>query len=461
MATVALVSLVMNDGEWRPFFEASGLAVVLAGFLILGLRPGDVVINRRQGFLLTSLAWLILPVIGAMPLLLSELPIGLADAVFESVSGLTTTGSTVLTDLDDMAPTLLLWRSVLQWLGGIGIIAMGIAILPFLRVGGLQLFRTESSDRSDKVVPRANELAVLLITVYVALTVLCALAYLLAGMTVFEAVNHAMTTISTGGYSTSDFSIGVFESPAIEWVATIFMLSGGLPFVLYVQAMRGRPVVLLQDGQVRTFLALLVGTSLVLSIWLVIHNDIAWIDAIRMTAFSVTSIVTTTGYVSPDYTEWGSFAVIVFLFLTFVGGCAGSTAGGFKVYRFQIVGQMFRVSTARMMMPHGVLAPTYAGRPVDNDIINSVAMFMIVFFMSVLVFTMALGMLGLDFQTSFSGAVTAIANVGPGIGETIGPSWNFARLPEAAKWLLSLAMILGRLEIVTLLVLVTPYFWRQ
>ncbi|MGF1627228.1 MAG: TrkH family potassium uptake protein [Alphaproteobacteria bacterium] len=461
MAVTAAASLAMGDGEWPAFSVSSGLCIFVSGLLILGMRQREIIIDRRQGFLLTSMAWTVVPFLGALPLIWSSRQMSLTDAVFESVSGLTTTGSTVLTGLDVLEPSLLLWRSMLQWLGGIGIIAMGVTVLPFLRVGGLQLFRTESSDRSDKVVARASQFTSLLIGTYAVLSLLCALAYAAAGMSAFDAINHAMTTISTGGYSTHDASIGYFQSPVIDWIATLFMLSGALPFVLYVQAVRGRPLQVFTDSQVLTLVALLAGSSLVMSVWLWSGSDIAWIDAIRLTAFNLTSVVTTTGFATADYTLWGTFAVVVFLFFTFVGGCAGSTSGGFKIYRFLIVGQMFRATTHRMITPHGVYIATYGGRPIDLEIVKSVATFMIAFFTTILLLTMALGMLGLDFQTAFSGAATAVANVGPGIGQTIGPAGNFAPLPDAAKWLLSFGMLLGRLEIVTLAVLLMPDFWRR
>jgi trk system potassium uptake protein TrkH len=460
MLLTAVVSVGFGDGQWPAFVLSGSLCVFVSGQLILGMRQREVVIDRRQAFLITSLAWLVMPLFGALPLMWSSLRISFTDAVFEAASGLTTTGATVLVGLDVMPRSVLFWRSLMHWLGGIGIVAMGVAVLPFLRVGGLQLFRTESSDRSDKVVPRASQFATAVLGVYLALTVLCAIAYALAGMSGFDAINHAMSTVATGGFSTSDQSLGHYGSAAIEWIAVVFMLSGSLPFVLYVQALRGRPMLLVRDAQVVTLVGLLAGSSLLVSVWLVVRADIPWPEAIRMAVFNLTSIVTTTGFASTDYTLWGTSAVMVFMFLTFVGGCTGSTSGGFKIYRFLVVGQIFRGTAYRMITPHGVYIATYGGRPIDLDIVKSVATFMIAYFTAILVLTMALGMLGLDFETAFSGAATAISNVGPGIGQVIGPAGSFASLPDAAKWLLGFAMVLGRLEIVTVAVLLIPDFWR-
>lgn len=454
------VSLLAGDGEWPAFAGAMGASVFVGGMLILGLRPEQIAIDRRQGFVITSLAWAGLPLFGALPLLWSGLDLSLTDAVFESVSGLTTTGSTVLAGLDGMAPSLLMWRSMLQWVGGIGIIAMGIAILPFLRVGGMQVFRMESSDRSDKVVPKASQFTLLLIGIYVGLTALCAIAYGAAGMTAFQAVNHAMTTISTGGYATSDLSMGYFSSPTIHWLATLFMLSGALPFVLYIQALRGRPLVLVNDGQVQALIGLLVMFTVALALWLAARTDLEFLVALRLAAFNVTSVVTTTGYATSDYMVWGTFAIVAFYFLTFVGGCSGSTSGGFKIYRFQVIAQLFALSGRRMLTPHGIFYATYGGKPIDEDVVQSVATFMILFVTTILILALALGLMGLDIQTAFSGAATAVANVGPGIGPIIGPAGNFSSLPDAAKWLLCVGMVLGRLEIVTMAVLLVPDFWK-
>lgn len=453
-------SIILDDGDRWAFLAGSSATMAVGVGLLATFRSDDSRLDRRQAFLLTCSAWLIAPLLGAVPILLAEPDLRLVDAVFESTSGLTTTGSTVLGDLDSLAPSLLLWRSLLQWLGGIGIIAMGIAILPFLRVGGMQIFRTELSDLSSKMVPSAVGFIARLLTIYVGLTVTCAAAFEMSGMTFFDAINHAMTTISTGGYSTSDLSFGQFEKPATQWLAIFFMLAGGLPFALYIPLARGRFRVLLGNEQVRFLLVFLVVMTLIMTTWLSLSDGVVWVDALRLSTFNIVSVVTTTGFATEDYTLWGPFAVTVFFFLTFVGACSGSTSGGFKIYRLQIVAQIVRRSWHRLISPHEVILVSFDSRPVDEETLSSVATFILLFAGTILALAMFLGLTGLDIETSLSGAATAVANVGPGIGPIIGPAGSFLPLPDAAKWALCLGMILGRLEIATIAVLLLPSFWR-
>jgi trk system potassium uptake protein TrkH len=324
----------------------------------------------------------------------------------------------------------------------------------------MQLFRTESSDRSEKAMPRATQIAGATAIAYLVLSAACALSYRLAGMTGFEAVAHAMTTISTGGYSTWDASLGHFTNPSIHWIATVFMVFGALPFVVYIRAVRENPAALWQDGQVRHFLTGLAIAVLILALWLWIERGEGLGTAMRLAAFNVVSIVTTTGYASADYGQWGPFATLAFLFLTLIGGCTGSTSGGIKALRFEIAGIMIHSQMKRLFHPHGVFPAKYRGRPLPHDVTDSVINFLYVFFLSFVALTVALAALGLDFLTAASGAATAIANVGPGLGPVIGPAGNFAPLPDAAKWLLSVGMLMGRLEFLTVMVLFTRFFWR-
>lgn len=373
---------------------------------------------------------------------------------------MTTTGSTVLAGLDYLPPGILLWRSVLQWIGGIGIIVMAIAMLPFLRVGGMQLFRSESSDRYVKAVPRAGEMVKVIVQVYVALTAACALSYWAAGMTPFDAVNHAMTTLSTGGYSTHDASFGHFKNPTLHWLATFFMICGALPFTLYVMLVsqrRWRPIV--QDRQIRIFLITVMAAAALLAAGLVL-DGVPWFDAVTLAAFNVTSIVTTTGYASADYTLWGPFAVVVFFYLTYSGACAGSTSGGIKALRIGIMIETFSIYLKQLVYPKVVSVPSFNGQEVGPDVTASVMVFIIAFAGTIAASALVLGMFGLDFVTSLTAASTAVANVGPGLGQIIGPAGNFASLPDGAKLTLCVAMLLGRLEIFTVLVLFAPVYWR-
>ena len=442
-------------------FVAGGLVTLtVGGLLVTANSGGRVELTVKQAFVLTTLAWVGLSAFGALPFLFGVGGITYAGAYFETISGLTTTGSTVLVGLDDMPPGILLWRALLQAMGGVGIIVMALAILPFLRVGGMQLFHTESSERGDKIVPRPGQFAGLLLAVYGALVLSCAVAYSAAGMTQFDALLHALTTISTGGYGTHDTSFGEFP-PAALAVGIVFMTLSAAPFALYIRALRGDGEPLVRSSQIRAFLGFLVVTISGLAIWLASARDIGPAQALLHAAFNVVSIVTTTGYASLDYQLWGPFAVLAFFFLTFVGGCSGSTAGGVKIFRFQLLSGLVRKVLYRQTLPHGIFRLHYDGRPVTEDVMQSTVAFVFAYMATVLALTLALAALGLDYVTSISAAATAVSNVGPGLGEIVGPAGNFATLPDSAKWLLSLGMLLGRLELFTVFALVSWRFWRD
>lgn len=455
-----LTMLAVQETEWREFLVSSVFTLGCGLLLASTMRQrGGFALVPRQVFVLTSLTWFAVSVFAALPLLLIQ-EISYTDAFFETMSGVTTTGSTVLTDLDTAPLGILLWRSLLQWFGGIGFIVMGVLILPFLRVGGMRLFHAESSDRSEKVLPRFESVAKAITLSYVVLSIACAAAYYLVGMSAFDAVNHAMTTVSTGGYSTHDASMGYFTSLPVHWVSTVFMALGALPFALYVHAVRTNPSVVWRDRQVIGFLQLIavagLGLALV-NIWL---NGREPLEALTASFFNVVSVVTTTGYASEDYSLWGELAVMAFFYLTFVGGCSGSTAGGLKIFRFQVAYIILRRQLDRLVHPRAVLTERYNNREIGEDIIRSLVSFSFFFALTIGFLALALSAFGLDFMTSMTGAITAVTNVGPGLGQTIGPVGNFASLPDGAKWLLSIGMLLGRLEIMTVLVLLTPGFWR-
>jgi trk/ktr system potassium uptake protein len=455
----AIADVAVGNRDWQVF-AAAGAVTLFAGGLLMLANRGPIELGLRQVFILTTVCWVTLSLFGALPLLLSSLPVSFADAFFESMSGLTTTGSTVLVGLDHLPPGILLWRALLQWIGGIGIIVMGIAVLPFLRVGGMQLFRAESSDRSEKPLPRLRQVAGAITATYLLLTLACAVLYDVSGMSAFEALTHAMTTISTGGYSTSDGSIGHFNKPLIDWIAVVFMLAGSIPFVLYVRMFHNEPMAILRSSQVRALLYFLVGLIVAMSLWVHVTQAISMLDALRLVTFNVVSIVTTTGYATTDYSLWGSTAVIIFLTITVVGGCTGSTAGGIKIMRFEIMILTARAQVKRLIHPHQVAAFTYNQAPLTADVQISVAVFSTLFFVSIAAGTIALNALGLDFITSLSATATSVANVGPGLGDVVGPAGNFAGLPDAAKWLLAIGMLFGRLELFTVLILFHPGFWR-
>jgi trk system potassium uptake protein TrkH len=337
---------------------------------------------------------------------------------------------------------------------------MAVAILPLLRVGGMRLFQTESSDWGEKVMPRSHIAAKYIISIFIGFTLLGTFAYWLAGMSWFDAINHSMTSVATGGYSTSDSSIGNF-GPASHWVAIVLMLLGGLPFTLYVTTIRGNRKALIKDEQVRGFLGMLAVTCLMFSIWLWLHSDHDYFDALRIVTLNVVSVVTTTGYALGDYSLWGDFAVMMFFYLTFVGGCSGSTSGGLKIFRFQVAYTLLRSGLTQLVHPRAVIKQQYNGHNLDEEIVRSILTFSFFFTVTIGAIALGLTLLGLDWMTALTGAATAVCNVGPGLGPIIGPAGNFASLPDAAKWLLSLGMLLGRLEILTVLVLVTRAFWRH
>lgn len=444
-------------------FLEFGKAVMIthiAAFLCISLgKTENFRLGVRDMFLITSLVWMIASVFAALPFVFIN-HISFTDAYFETMSGITTTGSTVLSDLDNMAPSILLWRSTLQWLGGIGFIVMAVAVLPMLNVGGMRLFQTESSDWSDKSSPRAKTVAKNIVAVYLSLTVACILGYLVTGMGFFDAVNHGFTTLSTGGYSTSDGSMNHFSNGA-HWVATLFMFLGGLPFLLFVSVLRNKTFTALYlDAQVRGFALLFVIASTVIASWLIIHNDYTISDAIRVSMFNIVSVITTTGYGLEDFTAWGGLPTVLFAFLMLVGACSGSTSGGIKIFRFQIAMTLFNKQMLKLIHPSGIFVQRYNKRPVSDDIVRSMVAFGITFFATIIIIAGSLSAIGLDPITSISGSITAVANVGPGMGDIIGPTGNFAPLPDLAKWILGFGMLMGRLEILTILVLFFPAFWR-
>ncbi|KEA65148.1 Potassium uptake protein TrkH [Marinobacterium lacunae] len=454
-----LYGYAIQDPEYRAFGFAAGIALVCGLGLILLGREERFNLNSRQLYLLTSLSWLMLSFAGALPLVLIDHPLTLTDAIFETVSGITTTGSTVLSHLDHVPRPILLWRSILQWVGGLGVIGMAVSILPFLRVGGMRLFQTESSDWSEKSMPRFHEMARGLLAVYLLISVLCALSYWAAGMTPFDAINHAMTTVSTGGYATDDRSMGRFSN-TILWISVLFMMLGSLPFTLYVRFLAQRRLRVLVDQQAKGFIYIVLFLVLLLTIEQLVVGERGLFEVLTHAAFNIVSIITTTGYASTDYTLWGEFSIGIFFMVTFIGGCSGSTAGGMKIFRFQLSYLFLADQMHKLVHPRSVSAIRYNGKPIPDDIISSAVAFSFLFFIVLAATTLALTWIGVDFLTAFTGAITALTNVGPGLGETIGPAGNFAALPDAAKWLLSFAMILGRLELLTVMVLLSPVFWR-
>ncbi|MGV8844111.1 MAG: TrkH family potassium uptake protein [Pseudomonas sp.] len=460
--TIPMLTLLIFDRaqDLNAFLWAS-LVTFLAGLaLVIQGRPQGTELRPRDMYLLTVSSWITVGVFAALPFLFTQ-HMSYTDSFFESMSGITATGATVLSGLDSMSPGILIWRSLLHWLGGIGFIAMAVAILPMLRIGGMRLFQTESSDRSDKVMPRSHMVAKYMVAAYVGISLLGCLAFWVAGMGLFDAINHTMSAIATGGFSTSDQSIGKWTQPAVHWVAVVLMILGSLPFVLYVSFMRGNFRALLKDQQVHGFFSILLSTWLVLGTWYWLTTDLHWLDALRHVAVNTTSIMTTTGFALGDYTLWGGFAGMLFFYLGFIGGCSGSTAGGLKIFRFQVAYILLKANLQQLVHPRAVIKQQYNQHRLDEDIVRSILTFSFFFTITIAVLALALTLCGLDWITALSGAASTVSGVGPGMGQIIGPTGNFASLPDTAKWLLSLGMLLGRLEVITVLVVCLPAFWRH
>lgn len=438
------------------FLVAFVIMGTLGALLALVTRRQMPRLDRRHTFLLTSSVWLTGGVAGALPLYLWQM--GAVDALFESISGLTTTGATVLSGLDQTPHGILMWRAVLQGVGGVGFIVTGMALLPILRTGGMQLFRTESSDKGDKELATATRFAGATLGVYAGLIGLCGLIYHLGGMNVFDAATHALTTLSTGGYSNYDASFGHFDSAFLQWVGTFFMLAGGVPFAWYIRALYRRQFA---SEQVLGLVKTLGAVILALALWLSWHEGRDFAGALRAVAFNLVSVVTTTGYASEDFLAWGPLATVVFFFFTAMGGCTGSTAGGAKMMRWIVLVRAITVTLRRIRHGHRVVTVRYEGRTVSDDVLSGVITFFMFYFLTVAGLAIALALAGLDFDTSISGALTTVANVGPGVGPIIGPAGNFASLETLPKLLLTFGMFVGRLEMLTVYVLFTRRFWRD
>ncbi len=460
MVAPMLADIYFGDDDWKVFFVCIIITAFFGGALIISNIGLRFKITTRQAFMLTNSTWLILPTFGALPFWLSSLDMSVTDSFFEAMSGITTTGSTVITDLDKVPAGILLWRAILQWLGGIGIIIMAMSVLPFLKVGGMQIFKTELSE-DEKALPRTAQLASSISFIYIALTAICTLSYIMVGFEVFDAIAHAMTTIATGGFSTFDTSFSHYANPAPEIVAIIFMVLGGIPFVLYLKAVRGNLRPLFKDSQVHWFLSILAITITVTVSYLYFQENMALSESIRRASFNVVSIMTGTGYSNGDFNAWGGFVVSMFFFLMVVGGCAGSTSCGIKIFRFQVLYTVTKIQIAKLLHPNGVFIPRYNGRPMPRDVPSSVMGFFFVYALGFSLLTVALSYTGLDFITAMSGAATSISNVGPGLGDIIGPAGNFQPLPDSAKWILSAGMLLGRLELFAILVMLSPHFWKN
>jgi len=460
MIIPVLIQVIYSEID-SSFIGGSIISIIFGILFFLSNLNHDKKLNLHQAFLLTALSWLTIAVFGSLPFIFSTLNLTITDAFFESMSGITTTGSTIIANLEQAPKAILLWRAMLQWLGGIGIIVMAITLMPIMNVGGMQLFKISSNDSSEKILPKSKEIALRLIYVYLGLTTLCLITYKIFGMNFFDSFTHSMTTIATGGFSNYNDSIGHFNSLPIEISSMIFIILGSLPFIAYIKFLNGDKKIFTTDVQIKSFIKIIFYSIIILFIYLIIYNeDISKVN-IRAISFNVISILTGTGYVTGEFDDWGNFPLIFFLTLMFIGGCAGSTTCGIKIFRIQILYLFIVNQLKKIIYPRGIFVIKYDKNNVDEKFMASIISFIFLYLIIFFLITAFLSLSGLDFITSISGAATSISNVGPGLGSVIGPSGNFSSMPDLSKWILSLGMILGRLELFAILVLFLPSFWRN
>ena len=441
------------------FFVASIITIIFGSLFFLSNLDHDKKLNLQQAFLLTALSWLSIAIFGSLPFIFSTIELSITDAFFESMSGITTTGSTIISNLESTPKGILLWRAILQWLGGIGIIVMAITLMPIMNVGGMQLFKISSNDSSEKILPKSKEIALRLIYIYFGLTAACALSYWIFGMGKFDSLTHSMTTIATGGFSNYNQSIGYFNSVTIEITSMIFIILGSIPFIAYIKFINGNKKIFFNDIQIKTFIKIIIISILILSIYILFNNFENF--SLRSIFFNTISILSGTGYVNAEFDGWGSFPITIFLALMFIGGCAGSTACGVKIFRIQILYSFILNQLKKIIYPKGVFVIKYDQNSVDEKFIASIISFIYFYFIIFFILAALLSLTGLDFITAISGAATSISNVGPGLGPIIGPNGDFSSLPDVSKWVLTVGMILGRLELFAILVLFLPSFWKN
>ena len=458
MAFPIIIQIIFDELD-SSFIGASLITIIFGTLFFLSNLDHDKKLSLQNAFLLTALSWLSIAVFSSLPFIFSNLNLSITDSFFESMSGITTTGSTIITDLNSSPKAILLWRALLQWLGGIGIIVMAITLMPIMNVGGMQLFKVSSGDASEKILPKTKEITLRLILIYLILTFLCSFFYNICGMKSFDSLTHSMTTIATGGFSNYNESIGYFNNIKIEIVSMIFIILGSIPFIAYIKFLSGKKNIFYTDTQIKSFIKIIFYSILILFIYLTIFNKSFSDVSLRSISFNVISILTGTGYVTQNFDNWGSFPLIYFLILMFIGGCAGSTACGIKIFRVQILYLFLKNQLKKIIYPRGIFIIKYDNNNVNEKFMASIIAFIYLYIIIFFIITAMLSLSGLDFTTSISGAATSISNVGPGLGELIGPNGNFSQLPDFSKWILSFGMILGRLELFAILVLFLPSFW--
>ena len=456
------ITIQLIYSEFNSTFIISSIITITFGALFfLANIDHNRSLSTQQAFLLTALSWIGVAIFGSIPFIFSDLNLSLTDAFFESMSGITTTGATIINNLSDTPKAILSWRAILQWLGGIGIIVMAITLMPIMNIGGMQLLKISSGDSSEKILPKSKQISLRLVLIYFSLTLLCAFFYKICGMNFFDSLTHSMTTIATGGFSNYNQSIGFFESAKIEYVSIVFIILGSIPFISYIKFLSGNKKIIFKDEQIRLFFKLIFFSILILFIYLAIVNKSIFEIQLRSIIFNVVSILTGTGYVTKEFDQWGNFPLIFFLLLMFIGGCAGSTTCGIKVFRVHMLYFFLKNQLLKVIYPRAIINLKYNNDIVQDKLIASIISFIYLYIIIFFVISALLTLTGLNFITAVSGAASSISNVGPGLGNEIGPNSNYANLPAVSKWILSTGMILGRLEIFAILVIFLPSFWRN
>ena len=474
MLTAALVSVITSDGVVIEISAAALITALVGALLMFITRDHEKELKKREGYIIVTFGWLFMSLSGMLPYLFSGSIPSVANAFFETISGYTTTGATILSEIETLPKGILFWRSMTHWIGGMGIIVLAIAILPLLGIGGMQLFAAEAPGPSaDKLHPRITDTAKRLWLIYVSFTVIETILLKLAGMSFFDAINHAMSTLSTGGFSTKNASVAYWnDKPLIQYIIILFMLIAGTNFVLSYFAFKGKFQKILKDEEFRLYRAFVFGFSIIASLVIYFNVDlgISSIDhpmvwgkaeaAVRHSLFQVLAVITTTGFISADYTMWTPFLTVIFFGLMFLGGSAGSTSGGIKVVRHLLTIRNALVEFKRTLHPNAILPVRYNTKSVDRSIIFNILAFFILYMLSWIIGASVLASMGLDFRTALGGAASALGNVGPAFGG-LGPVDNYGWLPLGGKWWMAFLMLIGRLELFTVLILLTPFFWRN
>ena len=454
----AVLDMYYTGMNWSIFLSSSIVTIFIGLSLFLANRGKIKDISIQQAYLLTVLSWVSVALLASLPFMFYGTH--WADAIFEAASGVSTTGASIYADVEALPKSILLWRALLSGMGGVGIVIFAIAMLPFLGIGGMQIFQRENSDVNEKFMPKISYIAKRIIGVYLLLMVACAISMKTAGMGWFDAICHTLTTISTGGFSTKNASIGFFKSSTIEWLVTLFMFLGAIPLTLYHSLLATKDVHSLRSSQVAAFVKILAVYITVMTTWLVYNGVYAPFDALRYSTFNIVSVVTSTGYNSANWLDWGAFAATAFVIFALTGGCTGSTSGGVKIFRWQIVLAQLKRAFITTTEPNRLLPLKVDGIGISHNVASSIFVFFIAYVFSVVVICSLVALSGLDFSTAFSATIAAITNSGPGNTQLIGPSGSYASLSDYVKVLLSFTMILGRLEVLTVLVLFTKSFWR-